>query len=242
MSPRTRDVRAFIGAPANRSVAQYRIRPILPAARILTFTSPVRRGRAVRSVVLAIAAAREPIGGVARHVTVGNVGSATTSGEASWQRESVEAVFRRDRVPMIRLAAVVTGDVEAAADIVDEAYADLVATQGVREPAAWLRRAVTNRSRSWIRRTVSARTYLEHYGPSEAAGESNISTSDQVAARLDVRDALATLPPDQRAAVFLRYYLDLPEREIADALGCRPGTVKSRLARAMIRLQEHFDV
>lgn len=170
------------------------------------------------------------------------MGNALTSGEASWQRESVEAVFLRDRVPMMRLAAVVTGDVDAAAEIVDEAYADLLATAGVREPAAWLRRAVTNRSRSWVRRRVCARSYLERYGPTEVAGGSDDSMPERIASRLDVRDALATLPPDQRAAVFLRYYLDLPEREIADALGCRPGTVKSRLARAMTRLQEHFDV
>lgn len=167
-----------------------------------------------------------------------------TSGQAYRHRESVETVFRRDRLPMMRLAAVVTGDTEAAADIVDEAYADLLSTPGVREPAAWLRRAVTNRSRSWIRRTVTARRYLERYGHTHTQETNTASASvpDVIAARLDVRDALASLSPEQRAAVYLRYYLDLSEREIADALGCRPGTVKSRLARAMTRLQEHFDV
>lgn len=41
--------------------------------------------------------------------------------------------------------------------------------------------------------------------------------------------------------VFLRYYLDLPEAEIAAALRCRPGTVKSLLHRALSTLKEHLD-
>ena len=56
-----------------------------------------------------------------------------------------------------------------------------------------------------------------------------------------VRDALAALTPRQRAAVVLRYYEDLPERDIAAALGCRPGTVKSLLARGLRTLKEHLD-
>jgi RNA polymerase sigma factor (sigma-70 family) len=56
-----------------------------------------------------------------------------------------------------------------------------------------------------------------------------------------VRAALARLTPRQRAAVFLRYYLDLPEAEIADALGCRPGTVKSTLHRALTTLKGDLD-
>ncbi|MCB0969033.1 MAG: sigma-70 family RNA polymerase sigma factor, partial [Ilumatobacter sp.] len=45
--------------------------------------------------------------------------------------------------------------------------------------------------------------------------------------------ALDRLPHDQRAVVVLRYWLGLSESEIADALDCRPGTVKSRHARAL---------
>jgi RNA polymerase sigma factor (sigma-70 family) len=51
-------------------------------------------------------------------------------------------------------------------------------------------------------------------------------------------DALATLSDRQRKAVVLRFYEDLPEAEIAVLLGCRPGTVKSLLFRALARLRE----
>jgi DNA-directed RNA polymerase specialized sigma24 family protein len=54
-------------------------------------------------------------------------------------------------------------------------------------------------------------------------------------------DALATLPPKRRAAVVLRYYAGLREREIADVLGVRPGTVKSMLHRALGQLREVIE-
>lgn len=56
-----------------------------------------------------------------------------------------------------------------------------------------------------------------------------------------VRAALARLRPRHRAAVFLRYYFDLSELAIADALGCRPGTVKSLLHRGLTVLREQLD-
>ena len=51
-------------------------------------------------------------------------------------------------------------------------------------------------------------------------------------------DAVAALPFRQRAVVVLRYHAGLSEAEIADALGCRPGTVKSLASRALARLEE----
>ena len=53
--------------------------------------------------------------------------------------------------------------------------------------------------------------------------------------------ALAGLPPRQRAVLVLRYFCDLPEAEIADALGCSAGTVKSQASRGMARLRESSE-
>jgi RNA polymerase sigma factor (sigma-70 family) len=53
-------------------------------------------------------------------------------------------------------------------------------------------------------------------------------------------EALAELPPRQRACVVLRYYEDLGVEEVAAALGCRPGTVKSQTARGLDRLREAY--
>ncbi len=51
-----------------------------------------------------------------------------------------------------------------------------------------------------------------------------------------MKEALETLPVEQKETVVLRYYADLPLAEIAKAMGCREGTVKSRLNRALGRL------
>jgi RNA polymerase sigma-70 factor (sigma-E family) len=56
-------------------------------------------------------------------------------------------------------------------------------------------------------------------------------------AALDVRDALAALPPGQRAALVLRFYCDLNVDQAARVLGCSPGTVKSQTARGLESLR-----
>lgn len=62
--------------------------------------------------------------------------------------------------------------------------------------------------------------------------------SDAVADRDLLMRALAALPPRQRAVLVLRYFNDMPEAEIADALGCSLGTVKSHVSRGLSRLRD----
>jgi RNA polymerase sigma factor (sigma-70 family) len=52
--------------------------------------------------------------------------------------------------------------------------------------------------------------------------------------------ALGRLPGRQRAALVLRYYEDLPERRVAELLNCRPGTVKSLVARGLEGLRNEI--
>jgi RNA polymerase sigma factor (sigma-70 family) len=51
--------------------------------------------------------------------------------------------------------------------------------------------------------------------------------------------ALAELPPRQRAVVVLRYWEDLSEQQVAEALGCSPGNVKSQASRGLRKLRDH---
>lgn len=55
-----------------------------------------------------------------------------------------------------------------------------------------------------------------------------------------MRQALQALPRRQRAVLVLRYYADLPDAEIADLLGCSPGTVKTHAHRGLRALRENL--
>lgn len=74
--------------------------------------------------------------------------------------------------------------------------------------------------------------------PTEVVPESGTTdVTSEVALRDVVRRSLEALPADQRAAVVLRYYAHLSEAQMADVLGVAPGTVKSRLSRALTALR-----
>lgn len=146
---------------------------------------------------------------------------------------SVAEVYERNWSDLVRLAAVVSGDLDAAPDLVQEVFADYTKdADTILNPSGWLRTAVIHRARSWTRRAGTRRRYLEYHAWEHSGAV------EQHPVDVDVRQALAQLNPEQRAAVFLRYYLDLPVEDIAESLGCRAGTVKSRLNRAHARLQE----
>ena len=72
----------------------------------------------------------------------------------------------------------------------------------------------------------------------DEAGPLAQDQSDAVAERDFLMRALAALPPRQRTVLVLRYFNDLSEAEIADALGCSVGTVKSQASRGLARLRE----
>ena len=134
---------------------------------------------------------------------------------------------------MVRLAYLTTGSRAAAEDVVQDAFVEWYRRRAaIREPAAYLRRAVVSRCVSWVRRRVVERRHRPTFDDATAGPDADL---------VAVRRALAGLRPRQRAAVFMRYYLDLPEADIAAALGCRAGTVKSLLHRSLASLREALD-
>lgn len=154
-----------------------------------------------------------------------------------------EAAFARlyteQFAPLVRLAALLVGSPASAEDVVQEAFAKLHGRiHKVDEPRAWLRVAVVNGCRNERRRLGRVRRHL-------ARQTGGIGPSSQAAPPPEPADArllaaLRRLPARQRAAVVLRYYLGLSEAEIAAALGIRPGTVKSRLHRALAELRNEL--
>jgi RNA polymerase sigma factor (sigma-70 family) len=73
-----------------------------------------------------------------------------------------------------------------------------------------------------------------------APPERTVPTKDQPLGAdegLALWQAIRSLPPRQRACIVLRYYEDLDDGEIAQLLGCRQGTVRSQIARAITKLR-----
>jgi RNA polymerase sigma factor (sigma-70 family) len=94
-------------------------------------------------------------------------------------------------------------------------------------PDLWTMRVATNLGRSWWRRRYTERRVNEQ----AARTATWVHEDDRVAAEL--REGLAQLPPRQRQAVTLRYLLGYAVEDVAEILGCAPGTVKSLTHRGI---------
>jgi RNA polymerase sigma-70 factor (sigma-E family) len=136
----------------------------------------------------------------------------------------------------IRLAYLLTGDRALAEDLVQEAFARFAGRLVyLRDPDAfgpYLRKTLINLSRSHYRRRKVERAYAEKqtHAPEDVA---HLSEDMDEA----IHGALLRLPERQRAAMVLRFYEDLSETQAADILRCRPGTVRSLVARGMKTLR-----
>ena len=135
-------------------------------------------------------------------------------------------------VPMVRLATLLVGQPEVGRDIVQDCFVALHPKWFVIDnPAAYLRTSVVNGCRSYHRRQRVRDRALQR-DREEPSVELGV---DHTLAALDV------LPYRQRAALVLRYYEQRSEREIAEALGCRPGTVGSLISRGLATMRKELS-
>lgn len=156
-------------------------------------------------------------------------------------RGGLAVLFRERHAELVRLAALVVGDRQAAEDVVQDVFARLCARDQLLEPdraLAYVRAAVLNGCRSLLRRqAVGRRLGLTRdaglAGTIQDSAEAEVILADD---RRQVLAALATLPPRRREVLVLRYWLCLPEAEIAALMGISPGTVKSSAARGLATL------
>lgn len=130
----------------------------------------------------------------------------------------------------VRLAYLITGQGAIAEEIVQDAFiASHRSWDGVRDPAPYVRAAIVNRCYSWGRRhKLERERQVRPAEPSQLVAD-------------EMWDALATLNHRQRAAIVLRFYLDLPDKEIADVLGCRLGTVRTAIHRGLRALRKVLE-
>lgn len=149
--------------------------------------------------------------------------------------DTIDALFERRYVELVRALAVAFGDADAAADAVQEAF--IQADRRWRtigrydDPAAWIRRVAINRLRN-RHRDLRRRSEI-------VAAIRPVSVEDLTADLLDLRRAIDALPEKMRLAVCLHHVAGCTVDEVADALNVSPGTIKSNLhdARRRIRAQ-----
>ena len=135
-----------------------------------------------------------------------------------------------------RAAYLLTGDHQAAEDLVQETYVVLVRRwqrSGTVDPEAYVRRILYSRFvDGWRRRRLLELPWASP--PDAAGGDEAGRTTD----RLTLSEALGRLTPRQRAVLVLRFYEDLTETQAAAALDISPNTVKSQTRVALQRLRE----
>jgi RNA polymerase sigma-70 factor (sigma-E family) len=152
--------------------------------------------------------------------------------------EAVEQLYAAHYRRLVRLSVLLVGDVGTAEEVVQDSF---VAMHGrwrsLREPdkgLAYLRQTVVNRSRSVLRhRGVRAR-HLPTSLPDLPGADADVLVTER---RAEILEALRALPDRQREVLALRYYLDLSEAEIAEALGISRGAVKSHASRGVAALR-----
>lgn len=161
----------------------------------------------------------------------------------------LEALVRQYQVRAVRTAYLIARDRALAEDIVQAAFLRAYERIGQfdtgRPFGPWFLRSVVNdavKAAARRERQVSLEASPEGEGASLAnlladPGPGPDDLMEAAETRQAVWAALGKLPPVQRAAIVLRYYLGLSEVEMADELACPPGTVKWRLHAARKRLR-----
>jgi RNA polymerase sigma factor (sigma-70 family) len=140
------------------------------------------------------------------------------------------AMFEREREGLVRLAHAITGSNQVAEDLVHDAYLRWIDRSDLTNPGGYLRTVVVNLARDALRRRDVAE---------RIAGERPVLLGEP---DLDETWAVVrSLPERYRVALALKFYEDLSERQIAELMGVRPGTVKSLIHRGLQKVRTELE-
>jgi len=154
------------------------------------------------------------------------------NGDSTASADVFRALYEREAARQVRSATLLLGSRAAAQDVVHDAFAAVWRRWGsIADPGPYLQRTVLNGCRDQLRRSRTARRAM-----------ARLSQRDEIPA-VDpaLYDALARLRFEHRAALVLRFYLQLSEAEIAQHLGCRRGSVGPWIRRGLQQLAVALD-
>jgi RNA polymerase sigma factor (sigma-70 family) len=152
----------------------------------------------------------------------------------------VAQLFDEEGLSLVRMARLFTDDRNAAEDLVQEAFIRLHKSahriRSNKKAASYLRSIVINLARDHNRRGLMSLRHQEavRAGSTPDAPEDLLILDEQQARILD---ELRALSPRQRDCIFLRFYLELSEREIADTLSISRNSVKTHCRRGLASLR-----
>jgi RNA polymerase sigma factor (sigma-70 family) len=139
--------------------------------------------------------------------------------------------YRREHGRLAASLVVVAGDLDAAIDATDEAFARALdrwsSVSTMESPTGWTYKVALN-----VLRRRKRRSHLERRVVHEVRSGGDLALPDH-----ELWEAVGRLPRRQRSAIVLRYVADLPEADIAAAMGVARGTVAATLAAARRRLE-----
>src|SRR5229473_2976958 len=151
---------------------------------------------------------------------------------------AVTALYAAHYRSLVRLAALLVGDVATAEEVVQESFVAMHSgwrrLRDSDKALCYLRQSVVNRSRSVLRHRVVVDRNAPKPAPDMPSAEHGAIA---LLERSAVVSALRTLPPRQRKALVLRYYGDMSEAQIASVMGISRGSVKTHMASAMSTLR-----
>jgi RNA polymerase sigma-70 factor (ECF subfamily) len=162
-------------------------------------------------------------------------------------RAAFGTIVRNHQAQALRLATAICGDSAEAYDIVQEAFVKaFVALPSIRSSDSfrpWLFRIVANQAKNarrsrWRRESRLQRHVNLRAEASTAVDDAALST---IAAH-ELARAVERLSRSDRDVIACRYFAELNESEAASVLGIAKGTVKSRTARALVRLRAEMHV
>lgn len=146
--------------------------------------------------------------------------------------DEIESLYRERFAYFVQVARTITGDIERARDVVQEAFTEAIRTRasyrGEGSIEAWLWRIVVNTAKRSARPTLA-----------QAGAE--LRELEAPPELLEASPLVASLPERQRLIVFLRYYAGLDYRAIAEALEIEVGTVSAALATAHAAIRKQVE-
>jgi RNA polymerase sigma-70 factor (ECF subfamily) len=159
-----------------------------------------------------------------------------------------ETLVERHQEAAFRTAYFVASRADDAEDAAQEAFVKAYRALGqFRSGAAfrpWLLAIVANEARNRLRSASRRDSLALRLAESRSQGDAVPSPERAALAHADqegLLKAMSKLSEDDRVVIGYRYFLELSEREMAEAMRCRPGTVKSKLSRALGRLRKQLQ-